>query len=370
MLLALGVSTFTSCSDNDDPSTPEPDPYVPQPVEVSYGAFIINAGSYYSGINGSITSYDYSTNQTAQNVFSTVNGRYLGGTPNDAVIYGTKMYVVSTDEHTVEVVDKTTMRSLGTVKLTETTGGAEKGTQPRHAVAYDGKVFVSTFAGYVAAIDTTSYGVNWVAQAGSYPEGMAVLDGKLYVANSSYGNGVSPSLSEIDLKTYATKTITDEAITNPVALTVVNGTLYILDSGTYDASWNQTGAGVRMYKDGKVTRVADATMMASYSDRLYLINAPYSYPATTPTYTVYDTTTGTSLEFTKNGVDSPAAIGVDPVSGLVYITSYNMDADTGYASYTTDGYANVYNQDGSISKKISTGVGPTAIVFNTGVVYE
>lgn len=50
--------------------------------------------------------------------------------------------------------------------------------------------------------------------------------------------------------------------------------------------------------------------------------------------------------------------------------SLSKNPDTGYASYTTDGYVNMYKEDGTFVKMFSTGVGPNAIAFNTGVVYE
>ena len=46
--IALCVS-FTSCSDDDDN-------YVPKPIDVSTGAFIVNSGNMSSQISGSITS--------------------------------------------------------------------------------------------------------------------------------------------------------------------------------------------------------------------------------------------------------------------------------------------------------------------------
>ncbi|MDO4159501.1 MAG: hypothetical protein Q4D41_03480 [Prevotellaceae bacterium] len=361
--MTLSVSLFTSCSDDDEP-------YVPQLVNVSNGAFVINAGNSSSSISGSVTYFDYTSYTATQNVFKSANGRELGITANDAVIYGSKMYIVVTSENTVEVVDKSTMVSLGTVN-TDQALGTDNGTQPRHAVAYEGKVYVSTFAGYVAEIDTTSYSVTNTYQVGSYPEGMAVSNGVLYVANSDYGYGNNPSISMIDLSSGNITTLTDELIMNPVSFAVIDGEVYYLDYGQYDASWNQTDAGVRRISGTTVTKVADATMMASYGTKLYLCNAPYSYPSTTPTYSIYDVANDTSTAFTPSNIYSPCAMGVDPVTGELFIASYQENTETGYAGYSIDGYVNVYSNDGSTSlRSFSTGVGPTAIIFNTGVAYE
>ncbi len=63
-----------------------------------------------------------------------------------------------------------------------------------------------------------------------------------------------------------------------------------------------------------------------------------------------------------SGVDSPAAIAVDPVVGDVFVTSYNMVG--GYASYSTPGYVEQYKADGSLVKHYDTGVGPCYVNFN------
>lgn len=366
-VLAMCMFSLSSCDDDDDDN-----PYVPQPVDVSTGAFIVNSGNSGSQIGGSLTYIDFATMSATQSVFKSANIRELGKTANDAVIYGSKMYIVVTGENTVEVVDKNTMVSLKQIKTTDANVlGATNGTQPRHIIAGNKKVYVSTFAGYVAEIDTTSLEMTNSYVAGSYPEGMALNGDKLYVANSSYGNGTNPSISCIDLTNGTTTDFKDAKITNPVAVSIIDGELYILDSGQYDAAWNQIGAGVKKISNGTVTDVVDATMMAVLGSEIYFINNPYG--ATSTTYGVYNLTSGQLYTFPIAEADkpfSPNAIGVDPVTGNVFIASYSQNPDTGYAGYSIPGYVNIYKQDGSLVNTLSTGVGPTAITFNVGVVYE
>jgi hypothetical protein len=369
-MLSVCAFALTSCSDDDDDNNkPVIDP-VYKLVEVSNGAFVIGAGNQSANIGSNVTSYDYATNAATMGVFKTANGRELGLTANDAVVYGSKMYIIVDGEHTVEVVDKNTMKSIRQISTTELMG-EDKGKHPRHGVAYDGKVFVSTYDGYVAAIDTTDYHLAQTYTAGSYPEGVAILDGYLYVANSDYSSVTNASISKIDLTTGEGVLLKDELITNPVGLAVVDSALYFLDYGTYDASWNQTGAGVRKIEGNTITKVADATMMATSGSKIYVCNAPYTYPSTVPTYGVYDTATGTFTNFTCPDVVSPTAIAADPVTGYLFVASYNKDPETGYASYMTNGYVVVYKNDFTKLTSFETGVGPTAITFNTNtVVYE
>lgn len=384
-IAAMSVTLFTACDDDED--TPNL-----QPVDVSEGVFIVCSGNMSNAIDGSLTYINTTAGTSTTNAFYNANGRSLGLTANDALVYGSKLYIAVTNEHTLEVVDRTTLKSIKKISTTELIG-EDNGLCPRHLVAYNGKIFLSTYGtvpsypydgsikGYVAAIDTTSYTATKY-QVGTYPEGMAISNGKLYVACSSYGTGTAPSISEIDLSNGTVNEITDELITNPISIAAVNGVLYILDSGLYDASWNQSGQGVRKYENGKFTKLADATMMAvsgvgvtrstdSSSPKIYMVNNPYTYPSTPVTYNVYDTATGKTSEFTDgNDIYSPNGIGIDPITGNIYILSYNENPDTGYAGYSLPGYVVEYSSTGTKLNKYDTGVGPCAVVVNSAVKYE
>ena len=364
-IAAMCITTFTACSDDDGTQTPPP-----STVTVTDGLFIINAGNASQQIYGSLT-FISKDGTVAQDAFRTANNRSLGNTPNDAIIHGSKLYIAVTGENTIEVVDRNTLKSeqINTTELM----GDDKGKQPRRLAASGKYVYVSTFDGYVAQIDTTDYTLANIYQAGSYPEGLALQGSYLYVANSDYGNGVNPSLSCIDLNTGTVTDFKDALIMNPTGFATIGNNLYILDAGRYDENWNQADAGVRLIQNGNVTKVVDATMMAVDAQRglIYTVNAPYTYPATPVTYNVYDISTGETKTFVSgDDIEYPAAIAVDEVSGDVYVTSYKIDPDTGYADYFNNGYVNQYKADGTFVRQFATGVGPTALVFNYNIINE
>jgi len=384
-IAAMGMTLFTACDEDDENSL--------KPVDVSEGVFVVCSGNMSNAIDGSLTYLNTTAGTSTPNAFKAANNRSLGLTANDALVYGSKLYIAVTNENTLEVVDRATLKSIKQISTTELMG-ADKGLDPRHLVAYNGKIYLSSFGiapsypydgsvkGYVAAIDTASYEATATYQVGTYPEGMAVSNGKLYVACSSYGTGTAPSISEIDLSSGTVNDIKDELITNPISIAAVNGVLYILDSGLYDASWNQSGQGVRKYENGQFTKLADATMMAvsgvgvtrsteASSPKIYMVNNPYTYPATAVSYNVYDTATGTISEFIDGSdIFSPNGIGIDPITGNIYILSYEKNPDTGYAGYSLPGYAVEYSGTGTKLNKYETGVGPCAVVVNNAVKYE
>ena len=158
-VLLMGTAVMTSC----DPDEDYPETYL---QEYSTGAYVVNSGNMYSNIESSLTAIDYASSTATQNVFKTANGRSLGNTANDGIVYGNKIYLAVDQSNTIEVIDKKTKQSIKQIKTTDLLGKAE-GAEPRHISADGGKVYFTTYGGYVAAVDTTSFALQKKWQVGS-----------------------------------------------------------------------------------------------------------------------------------------------------------------------------------------------------------
>ena len=370
-VLAMGMSLLTACS-NDDDDTPQK-----HLVDVSNGMFLVGSGNKSAGIDGNVSYIDYAKGVSTANAFKAVNGKSVGKTANFITTYGSKLYIVVDGEATIWVCNKQTLKIEKQLSTTELLGEKD-GLSPRCAVGYDGKLYFACYGksfdgdnGIVAAIDTVNYAKQQTYTVGSYPNGVALCGGYLFVTNSDYGMCVKPSLSKIDLKSGAVTEIKDETITNPMEILAVDNAVYFLDYGTYDSNWNQTGAGVRKVTlDGKVTKVVDGTAMGSDGKKIYTVNAPYG--AGTITYPIYDIATGATTTWQPAGIFSPAVIAADPVTGNIFVVSYQENPDKpGKAGYALPSYTNQYDAKGNLVKKYeNTATGPISVVFNTGVKYE
>ena len=356
----LSIALFTSCDKDVTPDL--------QPVITSNGAFVACSGNMKSKIPGSISYWDYATNAVSENIFTKANGRLLGGTVNDGVSYGSKIYYVVSDESTIEVVDRN-QKSVKQIKTTDLLGAAD-GKKPRHIIAGDGAVWVTTYGGYVAAIDTTTFTLRKSYKVGSYPEGLTAANNFIYVANSDWGNG-NGSISKINLATDEVKEFKIEGIKNPQAIYVNPTGVYVLDWGSYDASYNQLGAGLKILKTKNGKDIAEdvvpnATLVSYYRGSFYTINAPYGAP--TVSYSIYDpfkkATSSMTYKFNVAKF-APSAIAVDPVSGHIFISFYEKIG--GFASYSTAGYLKEFDASGNELHSAKVGVGPTTIFFNTKV---
>lgn len=346
--LLAGTFVLTACDDdNEEPKTEYHE------VAVADGLFILNEGSYYSQVNGSLDYLDYATNSIQRNVFQAANGRALGGTPNNAVVCGSKMYIATQEENRVEVVDAKTLKALSPVSITA----------PRELCTDGEAVYVSSYTGEVSRIDTLSLRVTAKSPVvGTNLEGIACRQGYVYVCNA-WNSDYTYNTNLVKLSAQTLQKQKDiTVVANPNQLIASGDDLYLASWGNY-ADVPATIQHISL--SDQVTTLAHATHMALGNGKLYLVGSSYDDQwREVNTYTVYDLASATETTFTR-GLDivSPVTIGVDPVSGDVFISSRSMDANTGAASYTAKGYVLRYRPDGTLVTRYDCGVSPATLVF-------
>ena len=371
-VMAMGATLLTGCLGDDSKGGD-----TPAEIVVTKGAFVINNGSSYQSIDGSLTYLDFSTNTAEQNVYKKVNGKSLGGTPNDVMVYGQKVYIVGSDENTIFVLDVRNFKELAEVSTTDLLGDAD-GNTPRRIAAYEDKVYFTTYGGYVAAIDTISFSLKAKYKVGSYPEGLALgaspsssTSPAVYVANSDWGMG-NGSISCIDLTSGSVTESKYDKVKNPQEVAAAGSTLYVLDYGHYNEDYTQQlDAGVYMISGSNTSLVVpNATGMATAGYTIYTFNDPWG-GTTGPSYSIYNIEYGALSTLSLYGDSShpiiaPAAIAIDPNTGYIYIASRSKDPDTGYPSYALPGFVNAYNSNGQYVCSFDTGVEPHKIEFSYG----
>lgn len=366
-VLLMGTAVMTSC----DPAEDYPETYL---QEYSTGAYVVNSGNMYSNIESSLTAIDYASSTATQNVFKTANGRSLGNTANDGIVYGNKIYLAVDQSNTIEVIDKKTKQSIKQIKTTDLLGKAE-GAEPRHISADGGKVYFTTYGGYVAAVDTTSFALQKKWQVGSYPEGLVIAHGNIYVANSNYGKG-GGNISCINLSNDKVETKNIEGVNNPTSIYYASNVLYVLDNQYYDASYNAYGENALRavsFAEGKSQKVADGnyavcvtpgatTRMAVVRPYFFVLNAPFGG---TPSVSVLaaGSTQAQTMTLSEMPV-SPCGIFVDPLNGHIFVLSYRL-GDKGYPDYSGNGYVVEYDRAGQKQHEYETGVGSCAMFFDS-----
>ena len=368
-VLLMGTAVMTSCSDDND----GPETYL---QVYSTGAYVVNSGNMYNKIESSLTAIDYASSTATQKVFKAANGRSLGNTANDGIVYGNKIYLAVDQSNTIEVIDKKTKQSIKQIKTTDLLGKAE-GAEPRHIIADGGKVYFTTYGGYVAAVDTTSFALQKKWQVGSYPESLVIGNGNLYVANSNYGYG-GGNISCINLSNDNVETKNIEGVNNPTSIYYASNVLYVLDNPVYGPAPDYATTGENSlrtvnFAEGKSQKVADGnyavcvtpgatTRMQAAHPYFYVLNAPFGG---TPSVSVLaaGSTQPQAMTLSEMPV-SPCGIFADPLNGHIFVLSYKM-GDKGTPDYNGNGYVVEYDSAGQKQHEYETGVGSCAMFFDS-----
>lgn len=357
VLMAATIS-FTSCDDDDDSKT------CPTPVIPRYGVYVINEGNYSYQINGTLDFLGYDvakgTYSMTDSIFEKVNGRSLGGTPNDALIVGDSVLCIAVaEENRVEFVNTTTKKADAAVSIDN----------PRELAYESGSnyLYVSSYTGKVYKIDMTTRTIAGESEkVGANLEGIAVAGNKLYVCNSCSSDYTTyyKNVVELNASTLA-KNQDIEVVDDPVDVINAGSAIFILSMGIYDDK--DKPATVQMLKDGQLSTIGNATMMAydAYNDQLYMINAPYG--GGDKEYKVYNLKNGQTTTFLTNpDIFSPYSLAVNPVNGDVFISAQVESAEyPGSASYNTDGKLYRYSSAGILLGTYDCGVNPGTIVCDS-----
>lgn len=368
-VLLMGTAVMTSCSDDND----GPETYL---QEYSTGAYVVNSGNMYNKIESSLTAIDYASSTATQKVFKAANGRSLGNTANDGIVYGNKIYLAVDQSNTIEVIDKKTKQSIKQIKTTDLLGKAD-GAEPRHIIADGGKVYFTTYGGYVAAVDTTDFALQKKWKVGNSPEGLVFGNGNLYVANSNYAAG-GGNISCINLSNDKVETKNIEGVNNPTSIYYASNVLYVLDNPVYGPAPDYAATGENAlravsFTEGKSQKVADGnyavcvtpgatTRMQAAHPYFYVLNAPFGG---TPSVSVFTagSTQPQALTLSEMPV-SPCGIFADPLNGHIFVLSYKM-GDKGTPDYNGNGYVVEYDRAGQKQHEYETGVGSCAMFFDS-----
>jgi DNA-binding beta-propeller fold protein YncE len=346
LLQSITVVAWNTSGESANSATTEVEdlyvPYVPRTV----GVFILNRGSIELS-NSSLSYYNIEENIMIPDFYKTVNGKGLGNSAEQILIYGSKIYITVYKSNRIVVLDE-----AGNEIKSITYGPAITNLQgPRCMTADEGKVYISYYDGHnLAILDTSSVAIDQSnpKMTGRFPEQVVVAGGKIYVAASGgmdypyYGKRIT-----VINKATLLQEESIDVISNPVSLAANSrGDVFVISMGDYGdiKSTLQKIDG----KTGIVTEIGYATLFSLVNDKLYTINAPYG--AANVEYKRYNALTGVveTENFITDGTrfTSISAFAVDPLSGKIYIA----DGE----NYTSTSTLYIFSPDGKKEKEIDT----------------
>ena len=333
--VCLAGAVITSCR-GIEPITPSTGNEVTGGSEAGEvkGFFLLNEGNMGSN-KATLDYFDYATGVYTRNIFAERNpgvALELGDVGNDLGIYGGRLYAVINCSNLVEVMDVETARHIAEIPLPNC-----------RYIAFDGGyAYVSSYAGavefdpeyrrgYVAKIDTVTMQVVDTCGVGYQPEEMAVVDGRLYVANS--GGYMAPhydlTVSVIDLATFEVCNEIEVAPNLHQVKIGGDGMLYISSRGDYyghqSSTWVVDPSTDEVVRELQLLQNSD---MAVYGDSLYVISHSWSNVSLdySTGYAVFDTREGITVtrnfvtDGTEEEITTPYCIAVNPSNGDIFLT--------------------------------------------------
>ncbi len=333
------------------------------------GFYLLNEGNMGSN-KASLDRYDYLTGVYTRNIFSEANpdvAKELGDVGNDLKLYGSRLYAVINCSNKVEVMNAVTARRIGQIDIPNC----------RNIEFQDGFAYVTSYAGpveirpdyaqkgYVAKVDTATLQVVDRCIVGYQPDGLKILNGKIYVANS--GGYMVPNyentISIIDLATFVEERRVEIAINLHQIRVDSKGRLWISSRGDY----YDTQAKLYCYnpQSDQIEKIFDVAVsqMDIMDDKLYVVSASWSYQTMENKITnaVIDTRMMEiiSHNFITDGTEKkikiPYNVKVNPLTGQIFVT------DAG--NYVNPGWLYCFNSDGTLEWRVRTGDIPSSIVF-------
>ena len=367
----LALLTLAACRQEELIPLPETEITPTPTINGVDGFYLLNEGNM--GSNKSTLDYwDGTTGEYRRNIFAAANPtvpKELGDVGNDLAIYGSRLYAVINCSNKVEIMDAATTRKLGQVNIPNC-----------RCMAFDGPyLYVTSYAGpvridpdykqigYVAKVDTATMAVVDTVHVGYQPDGIAIVKGKAYVANS--GGYMVPNyentVSVIDLATMRVVDTIEIAINLHHIVADRSGRLWISSRGDY----YDTEARLFCYDPaaGRVLAEMELSVGSMWLDgsQLYIVATQWSYVSTDreASYAVIDTDTQTILtrNFITDGSEAkiriPYGVAVNPVTKDIYVT----DA----LNYVNPGNLHCYTPDGKLQWTVRTGDIPAHFAFRT-----
>ncbi|WEK34058.1 MAG: YncE family protein [Candidatus Pseudobacter hemicellulosilyticus] len=313
-------------------------PVAPPALDGFAGFYLLNEGNMGSN-KSTLDYYDYATGNYQRNIYAAINPtvpKELGDVGNDIAIYGGKLYAVINASKKVEVMDARTAKRIGQIEIPNC----------RYIKFDKGFAYITSYAGpieinpnyaqkgYVAKVDTATLAIVDKCIVGYQPDGLEIVDGKIYVANSGGYMGAGSTekyertVSVIDMATFKEEKRIDVDYNLHHIKADQRGNLWVTSRGDYKKLPSRL-----YFIDKGQQKVTDTVPIAASNyyldgDSLYIYSTEWSYItySNVITYAIVNTLTHevVTRSFITDGTDKeieiPYGIMVHPITKDIYVT--------------------------------------------------
>lgn len=341
----LIIISFASCKKEENPNV--------APETFSNGMLVLNEGLFQQN-NSSLAWIDLSNSAVTSDVFLEKNNRLLGDTGNDMEVYGGRIYVVVNGSNTIEVIQKSTGKTIKQISMMN--GSLQK--SPRSIAFHGSKAFITCYDGFVDVLDTVSLTITQRISVGSNPEDLTVSNGKLYVSNSgglNYPN-VDSTVSVINLSNFQSLGKITVGNNPGRIITDTDGDVYVVSRGNYST------IPARMIRINTVTDSKEQTFdfdaLGIEKMNGHFLITYYDYNSQQSAIRLFDPVNEQLIAdpfFHTPEVQTLYGIKYDPFRNKIYC----LDAK----GFTNSGYLRRYSATGTYETSYHVGLNPNNVLF-------
>jgi len=348
LMLALGITLFFQSCKDDTTVTP---------TEKGEN-YIINYGSY-SGDKGSVSAYDTEKDTVTNKFYEGVNGVAMTSNPQYARQVNDKIYFMGNNVDQIFWVDaKTFEQTSNGVTSTDLV-------KPRYCVEDGNMLYVSCWGGdiwtdeslsYITKFNLTTKKVEGKIALPGGPEGLAIVNGKLYAALNYKDSVAVINLSDESIGYIVTPAVSSYFVKDD------NDNLYVSLISTYSDFSTKTGIGYINTSVDKLEKIYEKENVSSSYVNIMAFNKDKSkLYVMASAYDANWQLIGTVEEFDVAGGSFAASPVVSDILGLNGI-AIDPESDNIICfvseSTTASGAMRTYSPAGKLIKEYKTGISP------------
>lgn len=340
LALVAGSVLFVSCSDDDNQSNKPQGTY-------DNGTFILNEGN--SDPSTASVSFIKEDGTLVADIFRLENpgaaetGSYLQSMFMD----DSRIFIISGQANKVTIVDRYSFKSIATV--------ATNLDNPRYGTVANGKAYIVNNAGFASGdddfltiIDLNNYTTSKFV-IGDFADKITEENGKVYIANGSYGNGSAVSVYNPSNNTI--EKVIELGEDSPDSFDEEDGTLYVLGISNIfkiNISNNQITSTIALPEN-----LEGSSHLTVEGGKIYFTNDTSVYALDKNATAATQATK--ILTYTSDSMYG-AMYGFNVHDGKIYVS------DAG--DFASDSKAYVYSLTGSLLSTYNAGVGANGFYFN------
>lgn len=354
-LSACEKDKVTPSSGNDtvpvDPSDTIPvnpgDTVPPEDTVTASFALVLNEGNLGAN-NASVSRFNPATGDIDNQWFDNANHRGLGNQAQDMIAYGSKVYITVTESNSLEVLNPQS-------GLSQRVDMGDR--RPRSIAADGGKLYITCYNPCcVVRVDTASLQIEATCPLGQfYPEGIAIAQGKAFVASSYQGSNYDNKLYVVDLGTFANPEYITVGMNLSNVKKVNDNKIIVSWIGNYNDI--PSGSAIIDATSHQITLTGEALQkMDIYNGKVYGYSVEYDeYWNETNSWKIINADGSVeAFPFTVSLDANAYGININPANGDIFITS---------SDYITNGDIYCFTPNGTRRFKVEAAALPSKILF-------